>query len=99
MITFHPSEDGRMDYLDFHTPEGDTFYLERPEARQLAEAILAAPDITPGPAVRYRLCSACMSTAPVEQDGLTMAAHSTATPWSMSRPCPGAGALVDREAS
>jgi len=55
VITFHPSEDGRTDYLEVRSgPDWERYYGNRPAMRKLAEEIMAAPDITPGPSVMYR---------------------------------------------
>lgn len=41
MITLHGSADGGSDYLDFHTPDGDRFYLPRHEMRALLQRLAA----------------------------------------------------------
>jgi hypothetical protein len=40
VITVHPSTDGGSDYLDFHTPDGDRFYLPRHEMRTLLQGLV-----------------------------------------------------------
>lgn len=65
MITYHPSADGSADYLDFHTPDGDRFYLPRHEMRSLLAGLLVAV----GEDVVCGLCGRLNGVHQVRNDG------------------------------